>query len=80
MASQQIDQFSSPVRKLLPFFRKSRDRWKAKYKQLQMTCKLLRNQTRAVENSRESWRERAEAAEARLAEMTQELEQLKFQR
>ncbi len=80
MATEQLAQYSSPVRKLLPFFQQSRDRWKAKYKELQMTCKLLRNQTRAVEKSRQSWRERAEAAERRVAEMRQELEELKLQR
>lgn len=80
MATEERGQLLSPLRKLVPFFQKSRDGWKAKYRKLQSTCKLLRNQTRAVEKSRESWRERAEAAEERVAEMMQVLEQLKFRR
>lgn len=80
MAAEDSSGFLSPMRKLVPFFQQSRDRWKGKYQKLQRTCKLLRNQTRAVEKSRESWRQRAEAAETRMAEVVQELEQLKFQR
>ena len=79
MSMKLLDEFSSPARKLLPFFKKSRDGWKGKYKELKMTCKLLRNQTRAVENSRECWRQRAETSEARVAELERELEQLKFE-
>lgn len=79
MTSKYLSQFSSPVTKLVRFFERSRDRWKAKHLVVQKSCKLLRNQTRAVEKSRESWRQRAVTAEARATELEHELEHLKFQ-
>jgi chromosome segregation ATPase len=73
-----LGQFASPRSKLVRFFKKSRDRWKSKHHELKMTCKLLQNQTRAVEKSRASWRQRAVAAEQRLAELQQEADPLKI--
>ena len=78
MANKYLDQFSSPVRKLLRFFKKSRDGWKAKHRELKEKVKLLSNQTRAVEKSRKHWRERASAAEQRVAELERQMEELKF--
>jgi chromosome segregation ATPase len=77
MASSYLNQFASPVAKLVRFFKKSRDRWKAKHARLKQQCKLLMNQTRAVERSRERWRERAHLAEKRLRELQKECEALK---
>lgn len=78
MANTFMDQFSSPVSKLVRFFRESRDNWKAKHQELKKKSILLSNQTRAVEKSREHWRERASAAEQRAAELERQLEELKF--
>ena len=78
MANKYLDGFSSPVRKLLAFFKKSRDGWKAKHHELKEKVKLLSNQTRAVEKSRQHWRERASSAEQRVAELERQLEELKF--
>ena len=77
MAEEYLDQFASPARKLVRFFEKSRNRWKAKHHELKMTCKLLQNQTRAVEKSRESWRKRTLQADQRVVELEREIEQLK---
>jgi hypothetical protein len=77
MADEYLSQFASPVSKLVRFFEKSRNGWKAKHRELKRTCKLLQNQTRAVEKSRESWRERAVSADKRVAELEREIEQLK---
>ncbi len=77
MPAEVLDQFSSPIRKLVPFFKKSRDRWKAKYMKLKAARKLMQNQVRAVEKSREMWKQRAEASEERLAELESELQHLK---
>ena len=52
-------EWKSPVRKLARFFRRSRDRWKAKYFARREQCKLMGNQARAVEKSRAQWREAA---------------------
>jgi chromosome segregation ATPase len=79
MASDTLEKFTSPLRKLTAFFHNSRDNWKSKYLATKMQCKLLQNQTRAVEKSREGWRTRAAAAEEQVAELQHEIEQLRNQ-
>jgi chromosome segregation ATPase len=71
------EQWKSPLRKLVRFFERSRDRWKEKYLALKHKCKLMANQLRAVERSRESWRQKAQQAQQELRRMQQELEQNK---
>ncbi len=80
MASEYLRRFSSPTVKLVRFFEKSRDRWKAKYSTVKKECKKLENQTRAVEKSRENWRERARTSEQRVAELQREIVQQKRRR
>jgi hypothetical protein len=80
MAEEIRIAFRSPVGKLARFFEQSRNRWKTKYGELKRTCKLLDNQTRAVEKSRESWRLRATTAEERVAQLEREIERLKLSR
>ena len=80
MVNTYLNQFSSPVSKLVRFFKNSRDGWKAKHQELKKTAKLLANQTRAVEKSRDSWQERANAAEQRITELERQIEELKFHR
>lgn len=70
--------FKSPVSKLMKFFHKSRDGWKAKCQEAKRANKLLANQTRAVEKSRERWRETALAAQRQLRELEREVEELKI--
>lgn len=77
MASNYWSQFSSPMSKLVRFFERSRDRWKAKHRKLKDERKLLLNQTRAVEKSRGAWRGRASSAEQRVTELERELADLK---
>lgn len=69
--------YKSPTAKLLKFFPRSRDRWKAKCQAVRRENKKLTNQTRAVEKSRAHWKELAQAARQRVAALEQELEQLK---
>jgi len=69
--------FQSPITKLVTFFRKSRDGWKAKCQQAKRQNKLLGNQVRAVEKSREHWKETAREARRRVRELERELEDLK---
>lgn len=70
--------YKSPRSKLIRFFQKSRDAWKAKHHELKNTCKYWENQARAVEKSRMAWRQRAETSEQRLAQLEAEIEGLKF--
>jgi len=64
-----IDELKSPPKKLIAFFRSSRDGWKAKYKKKNQQAILLANQVRAVEKSRQFWRDKAEQAKRELAEL-----------
>jgi len=68
-------EYRSPVRKLLPLFKNSRDQWKAKHHAVKEELKLEQNQRRAVEKSRVAWRAKAEAAEQRARELEVELQQ-----
>ena len=65
--------FKSPLSKLVSFFRKSRDKWKAKCQTAKQENKLLANQTRAVEKSREKWMQVARKAQERVRRLELEL-------
>ncbi len=80
MPSKELTECSSPVGKLLRFFKKSRDGWKAKQHHLKVQCKRQSNQGRAVESSRAAWRERAETAEGRLRDLERQIAELKAAR
>ena len=41
--------YKSPARKLVKFFEKSRNNWKAKYQELKYKMKLMQNKTRYLE-------------------------------
>ena len=69
--------FKSPVRKLLSFFRRSRDRWKAKSLDLKQQLKKEQNQVRAVTKSRAAWRDKARAANRQVQELQLELAAIK---
>jgi hypothetical protein len=69
MPAASVDELKSPVKKLVEFFRGSRDKWKAKYFEKRDKSILLANQIRAVEKSREQWRLKAEDAQQRIKEM-----------
>lgn len=69
--------WKSPLRKLVRFFQRSRDRWKDKYVAKKHQCKLLSNQVRAVEKSRAKWRQAAEQTQQQLCELQRELERYK---
>lgn len=66
-------EFKSPQHKLVAFFRRSRNGWKAKHQTLKVELKREQNQRRAVEKSRAVWRERAEDLQVRLQQLEQEL-------
>ena len=69
--------FRSPLRKLVRFFERSRDGWKAKYQKAKQLCKKLSNQVRAVEKSREHWKGIARQSQQQLEEVQRELEAVK---
>lgn len=73
--------YSSPKHKLLNFFERSRDKWKAKCLEATATIKALKNRIRFLERSKQEWKEKAREREAekvelqaRLLEIEKELE------
>jgi len=73
----ETKEFRSPIRKLVAFFRTSRDGWKRKCQEAKQINKLLGNQVRAVEKSRARWKEKAKAEARRARRLERELEALK---
>jgi len=60
------DGAKSPRRILVRSLLKSRNKLRAKYRELRADCKRWRNQAAAVEKSRTAWRQRALTGEATL--------------
>jgi len=69
-----VQEYSSPVRKLARFFRNSRNRWKAKCQDTKRAYKLLMNQVRAVKRSREHWKQLVDQQKRRIAELEADLQ------
>ena len=59
--------YKSPSRKLVKFFEKSRDNWKAKYQELKYKMKLMQNKIRYLEK-------RKTQLNQRIKELQQELD------
>lgn len=60
-------------------FRKSRDRWKAKYQELRAELKRHTNRVADLTKSREHWRSQADAAGAELETRDAEIAALRAQ-
>lgn len=60
------EEAKSPRRILVRSLLKSRNRLRAKYRELRVECKRWRNQAAAVEKSRTAWRQRALTGEVAL--------------
>lgn len=77
-ATEQIERVrTSPIRKLMRFFESSRDKWKAKYFELQKQYRVVDNKVRAVTKSRERWRQMAEQAQQEARRLREDLESIK---
>ena len=74
MSGQNNNEYLSPLKKLVTFFRNSRDQWKAKHHEVKKKVKTLQNQTRAVQRSRQTWRTRAVSVERQAKELQREIE------
>lgn len=73
------EDYTSRPGALIWFFRKSRDGWKEKYKELKATIKGFKNQIAAVTKSREQWRLKAEQASERVSALEAEVTELRTQ-
>lgn len=69
--------YKSPVRKLARFFEKSRNLWKAKYRQSKTTIKRLQNRVRFLDKRKEHWKSCVKELEAKLAQMEAQTQILK---
>ncbi len=72
-----INELRSPLKKLVRFFHGSRDKWKAKCRTAKGDLKRAKNQVRAVEKSRQAWRDRYTEEAKRCEQLERELEELK---
>jgi len=67
--SKPYKSYQSPLRKLVGFFERSRDQWKAKCRAAKKRLKRLKNRVRFLEQSRDRWKERAKELEAELVRL-----------
>ena len=72
--------YTSPPRKLIRFFEKSRDQWKAKCQRAKATVKRLENRVRFLEKSKDEWKARAQELEAENAHLKAQAEPMGVQR
>lgn len=77
-------EFKSPLKKLVVFFEKSRDRWKSRYLEAKYELKKLENRVRYLVQTKRELKSRIKELEARNSElrakhqaMERELEALK---
>ncbi len=68
MNETSAKEYKSPRRKLVKFFEKSRDQWKAKCIDAKGTVKKLKHRIRYLEASKNAWKRRAIELEKELAQ------------
>ena len=66
--------YKSPTRKLVRFFHKSRDQWKAKCLEAKATVKGLRHRIRYLEQGKLEWKTKAKELEKEVAQMKAQLQ------
>jgi hypothetical protein len=71
--AQPIETYKSPQRKLVRFFEKSRDQWKAKCQTAKATVKRLQNRVRFLERSKAALKTRNQALEAEVTQLRAQL-------
>ena len=76
-ATAEPKTYRSPRHKLLTFFEKSRDRWKAKCLAAKRKAKALANDAAAVRRSRERWKALARQQSEEMEQLRQQLEEAK---
>jgi len=59
----QYQEYKSPVKKLIRFFKMSRDNWKEKYFKIKEDLKRATNRIYDLEKRKDDWKQRATEAE-----------------
>lgn len=72
--------FRSPLRKLVVFFRDSRDKWKKKYQVAKYELKLLKRRYANLRKNHDRWQEQYRQAEAGRRRLQTEVEFLSQER
>jgi len=70
--STDVKQYRSPTRKLLRFFERSRDKWKAKCLEAKLRVKRLHTKVADLQVSRERWKEEVRQLRVELAQAREE--------
>jgi hypothetical protein len=70
---EETKSYRSPTRKLLQFFKRSRDGWKRKRQEAKVLNRRLSNRVRKLEASRDLWKERARRQREELRQLRAEL-------
>jgi predicted nucleic acid-binding Zn-ribbon protein len=76
----ETKQYRSPVRKLMRFFERSRDKWKERCLEAKRRIKLLHTKVADLRASRERWKEEAKQLRVEVARLRNELEEEKVGR
>lgn len=69
MNESEAKRYKSPRRKLVKFFEKSRNQWKAKSIAAKAQVKYLKNRIRYLEGSQAKWKSKALELETELARL-----------
>ena len=72
-------EFRSPLRKLVAFFKASRDKWKEKCQQTKYELKLLKRRFENLQISRDQWQRSCQQAEAQREQLQVRSEHLQAQ-
>jgi predicted nucleic acid-binding Zn-ribbon protein len=64
-----LGEYKSPAHKVLALLHKGREQLRQRYRATREELRVAQNQVRAVETSRQMWRDRAEVAQKELAEL-----------
>lgn len=70
--SDDLAKFKSPLRMLVRFFQRSRNKWKGKYMAAKVRIKRCKNQVADVRRSREQWKAKAQLLEAEVRRLESE--------
>lgn len=73
----EFENYTSPIRVLARFFKKSRDGWKEKCIKAKRQIKGLKNQIYQLNKSRQNWKEQAQAQAKEFEVLQAEFEQFK---
>jgi len=73
MSVDETSSYKSPTRKLLPFFQRSRDKWKAKCLEAKRENRSLKYCLAKMTEKRDRWKAKARELEKQLRELEKQL-------